>query len=240
MKKIYFIAGMVILLSSVTVFTSRLLHKKEILPRPYETLILDREEEHDLGGKLEWIEQMHRTAPGDNWRLMDQQYRFSRQAKRASDTLPIYGKWRELGSKNQAGRTVYVLYDQANNEMYVASDGGQIWKGYIGAENWHSITDHIKIPAIRFMDILDNSSGSRLLVHSSEWSATGIMFSDDDGQSWSMATGLENVSSWGFIKRTVIKKDEARTIYCVSKEFDTNLWMVVSRIYRSDDHGESF
>ena len=101
------------------------------LPLPYETIILDYEEDENRHlEKEKWMEMMHRSAPGDNWRNMDQQYRLqaSLQKKQSGD-LPIYGKWRELGSNNQAGRTVYTHYDSDTEYMYTASDGGRSGKG---------------------------------------------------------------------------------------------------------------
>ena len=131
---------------------------------------------------------------------------------------------RELGSNNQAGRTVYTYYDNTTDELYTAADGGQIWKGNIGSENWHSINDHIKISAIRYMTKFYEASFTRLLVHSGGWNKVGIMYSDDDGESWELASGLDNIVSWGFIKRAVVQTNTQHSIYIVAQEWDYSAW----------------
>lgn len=211
------------------------------LPAPYETIIVDEEDDDNYIKKQAWIEMIHLSAPEDNWRQMDQTFRINAiPTKKGTNELPVYGKWRELGSNNQAGRTVYTWFDTITEEVYTAADGGQIWKGEIGIENWHSINDHFKIPAIRFLTKFNESNFTRLLVHSSEWNSIGIMHSDDNGQNWTLASGLDNIVGWGFIKRTVVQNGLENVVYCLSQEWDNSLWQAVSCIYRSLDYGSSF
>lgn len=214
---------------------------KKQMPLPFETIIVDGEGNEDYTKKQEWIETMHRSAPEDNWRQMDQSYRLNSQSqKQATKELPIYGNWRELGSNNQAGRTVYTYIDKPNWEAYTAADGGQIWKGEIGADNWHSINDHFKIPAIRFITEFNEPEFERLLVHSSQYNVIGIMYSDDDGQQWTLSTGLESIINWGYIKRTVIQNNNSNAIYCLSQEWDYGAGHAISKVYKSIDFGTSF
>lgn len=223
-------------------FYSKPVPKEKIIqPPPIETIIVEKEDSDHHQLKQEWIEEMHRSAPEDNWRLMDQMYRAGNQVmKKSTNELPVYGKWKELGSNNQAGRTVYTWYDTASEEVYTAADGGQIWKGIAGEDNWQSINDHFRIPAIRFMNKLITPDYTRLLVHSSVYNTIGIMYSDDDGQNWTLASGLDNIASWGYIKRTIVQKSDPKIIYCVAQEWDYNAWEAVSKIYKSEDLGESF
>lgn len=211
------------------------------LPVPFETIIMEGEDDNKHIKKQEWLEMMHRSAPEDNWRSMDQLYRMNSLAGyKGSAELPLYGKWRELGSNNLAGRTVYTYLDIATEEIYTAADGGQIWKGEIGSDNWVSLNDPVKIPAIRFLTKFVESDFSRLLVHSEAFNTVGIMYSDDDGQTWTLANGLGDVANWGFIKRTVVQNNSNKTVYCTSLEWDYDAWQVVSCIYKSVDLGESF
>ena len=212
------------------------------MPLPYETIVLDYEEDESKHlEKEKWIETMHRSAPDDNWRNMDQQHRLQAASqKKQSGDLPIYGKWRELGSNNQAGRTVYTYFDPETEDMYTASDGGQVWKGEIGADNWVPLNDHFKIPRIRFVTKIGTGNNTRLLVQSSAWNIAGIFFSDDDGLSWAMGEGLDNIIDWGFIKRTVVKNDPGKTVYCIAQEWDYSAWQALSAIYKTNDLGISF
>ena len=216
-------------------------NKDKLLPIPFETIIIDNEDDNNHIKKQKWIEEMHRSAPEDNWRYIDQLFRVNNQPEnRGNKDLPIYGKWHELGSNNQAGRTVYTYFDKIADEMYVAADGGQIWIGNIGVENWYSINDHFKIPAIRFIKKFYEPNYTRLLVHSAAWNTVGMMFSDDEGQNWTLSTGLESIVSWGFVKRTVIQNSADKAIYCISSEWDYDAWHAISCIYKSMDLGETF
>lgn len=211
------------------------------LPAPFETIIIDKDEDEKHYQKFQWIEEIHRSAPGDNWRQMDLLYRKQRlDSKSTGNPLPIYGKWREIGSNNMAGRTVCSYYDSISEKLYVAADGGQIWKGDIGLENWESLNDHFKISAIRFIKIISHNNGTRLLVGSSQWNVVGFMYSDDDGVNWTLASGLESIVSWGYTRRVVMCNDPSQTIYLLSQEWDYTNWHSMSKIYKSTDLGQSF
>ncbi len=211
-------------------------------PPPIETIVVDREEKHHK--KLEWIEQMHNSAPEDNWRRMDMEHRLKHASERLkredSRNDILYGKWKELGSNNQAGRTLVADYDAETNEIYLASDGGQIWKGQPGADNWQSITDHLKIPSIHFLKRIDFNGADRLLVGSGRWNIPGLLFSDDAGQNWQVAAGLENMESWGYIRRVVMKNHPAEGIWVLCMEWDYTNWNAMSQVYVSYNLGESF
>ena len=173
---------------------------------------------------------------------MDMDFRLDRsksdqQKKRNED---VYGKWSEIGSNNQAGRTLVAEFDTVENSLYVASDGGQIWKVGMDEENWTSLTDHLRIPAIHFLRNLHLRDMDRLLVGSGMWGNPGVMYSDDEGMTWEQATGLENIVSWGYIRRTVMSENPENGIYLLAQEWDSDLWMAVSKIYVSYDNGESF
>ncbi len=59
-------------------------------------------------------------------------------------------------------------------------------------------------------------------------------------KNWMLAEGLEGVADWGFVKRTVVKPNDEKTIYCICQEWDDGAWHAVSRLYKSTDLGESF
>ena len=233
--------GLIAILTTIPWLLDNISNQQK-LPPPIETIIVDREEHHDK--KLEWIEQMHRSAPEDNWRKMDMDYRLAHAPEKFNNSQAknetLYGKWKELGSNNLAGRTLVSDYDTETNEIYVASDGGQIWKGQAGADNWQSITDHIKIPSIHFLKNIGHNGGHRLLVGSGRWNISGFLFSDDDGQTWQVATGLENMESWGYVRRVIMKNDPLEGIYALCLEWDYVHWNAMSQVYVSYDKGESF
>lgn len=209
------------------------------LPLPFETVIVDDDEAQKQVDRLAWIESMHKAAPGVNWRRMDEDHR--RRARRnGPDTLPVYGKWRELGSNNQAGRTHTAYFDTISGQVWMAVSGGQIWRGTIGEEDWEPVNDHLKITGIHFIRRFHDQDGIRLAVASDRWNVPGFLFSDDEGHTWDHATGLETVEDWGFIRRAVMLDDTSRSIYLVAQEWDYVNWQSMSRIYKSVDMGTSF
>jgi len=100
-------------------------------PAPVDTIIVDGEDEAHFEKKKEWFDAMHRTAPGDNWKAMDIEYRHER-SNGFKKTGAISGTWSEVGSNNLAGRTHLADYDQETGEVYLLTSGGNIWKGTPG------------------------------------------------------------------------------------------------------------
>lgn len=212
-----------------------------ITPKPSETILV--EEGQKLGNKEEWLEQMHRSAPDVDWQKKDFDFRLERantEKRFTSRENEIYGQWAEVGSNNQAGRTLVAELDLEESIVYVASDGGQIWKGGLGTGNWESITDHFRIPAINFIRNIHEENLDRLLIGAGVWGVPGIMFSDDGGSTWEQATGLDGIADWGYIRRVVMKNDPHEGIFLASQEWDYDLWQAMSSIYVSYDLGESF
>jgi PKD repeat protein/photosystem II stability/assembly factor-like uncharacterized protein len=218
--------------------------QKRFFPSPAGTLIIGEGEHKEFfEWKEQWIESMHNAAPGVNWRLMDQQARSSlvRSPFRAAGReLPVPAYWKEVGSNNLAGRTLLAEYDPGSEQIYVASDGGQIWKGTIGGDDWISLNDHFHLTGIHFLRRIEYDQGYRLMVCSGNWNITGFMFSDDDGLTWQESNGLNNITNWGFVKRAVIRNDADRTIYLLSQEWDYTHWNAITRIYVSTDQGGNF
>lgn len=210
-------------------------------PPPISTIIVDEDEQYER--REAFIEQIHSSAPGENWRMMDLNFRLNRvnnKELRKHNPNPIFGKWNEIGSNNQAGRTLVADYDRISNQLYVAASGGQIWKSTLGAGDWSSLNDQFKIPSIQFLKNLPLENNDRLIIGSGIRNNTGIMYSDDEGKSWKKAKGLESIHSWGRIKRTVMKNDPTQGIYVLALQWDFVNSTPMSRLYVSHDMGENF
>ncbi len=242
MKRNLFLSllGSILILSIFAlIFPSLKINKK--LPSPIETRIVQEDEAGRQSEKLQWIEQMHRAAPGENWRSKDFNYRMQQaNGGRQNRQTPIYGMWREVGSDNQAGRTLFAYYDQSTDNVYVASDGGQIWKGPIGTSNWQSINDNFRIGSIHFIRKVDAFGGKRLLIGSGMRGAPGFLYTSDEGNTWHTANGLDNIVSWGYIKRVIIPDTVSNTIYLLAQEWDNINWSAMTGLYKSTDLGSSF
>ena len=77
--------GIIVILLGVSVFLVLNPAKNSVkMPPPRETIVLDRQETVDYHKRRElWIEEMHAASPEINWRLMDQETRNAKAARKA-------------------------------------------------------------------------------------------------------------------------------------------------------------
>ena len=193
--------------------------------------------------RKEWINNMHRSHPDDNWRLMDKISR-SKNIKQVTGlrekaligsqlssnyveqiSRDIEGEWHERGSNNLAGRIRTADIDFANNTIYCASSGGNIWKGNLEGDNWQSLNDYMQILGITFLRIISIGSNQRLLIGSE---TNGFYYSDNDCLTLTEANGLGDNS----VKRFVMQNG-TNHIYALVNDYPR-------AIYKSTDLGESF
>ncbi len=212
-----------------------------------------RQKEGRGQGKLRraFIENMHRAAPGDNWRLMDESVRMERGRERAFllrqpgsrsqewDTIGggvLIGKWKEVGSFNTAGRMWAAEMDYATNTLYTFSQGGNLWRSDPQGANWRVLNDHFNQQSALFLRKLED----RLLVGVDGWGRQGFFWTTDEGITWHNTSGLENVVSWGNIRDVHMLNNESRTLFLLTLEWDYQNWNAITCLYRSDNLGASF
>jgi len=220
--------------------------KKEILPQPKDVAFSEGHEEGEWIDKLNWIEGMHKCDSNVNWRAINyhnkyNQYLVNLQNKSKSNVISIAdgeltGEWRETGSNNLAGRTHLVEIDQTVDSIYCASSGGNIWKADKEGNGWYVLNDDFQIDDIRMLRKVND----RLLVASGGWGVPGFYYSDDDGHTWTAATGLSNIADWGYVIKSVVLNNTQNTIYLLAMEWDYGDWEKTTSIYVSTDMGESF
>lgn len=216
------------------------------MPKPTDTIVNNTQDEGE-GNTLErqlWIEGMHRTAPGQNWREIERQNRVQKlnesSLSRDNGTVILgdslyFGEWEEKGSNNQAGSVIAVNYLQEENKIYTISAGGTLWKGELDGSNWEVINEAFVFDSndLEFLDLQDG--GKRMILSI----ARIPHYSDDMGQTWTPAQGI--TSSGDFWSRTAnfetIKLDDGSTrMYCLSK-FD--FWSNI-KLFVSEDLGETY
>ncbi len=219
-------------------------------PEPTESRMGQRGEEGENADREAFFASMHKAAPGTNWRKRDADLRYVLMQERALrydqritggmyDTLAggaVIGKWDEIGSFNTAGRLWATEVDFAEDVVYAFSDGGNLWKGDLDGNNWNVINDHFKIGGSHFLRKVDD----RLIVGTSQWGVQGIFYTEDEGINWTMTTGLENVSAWGYVMDVELLNDAAHTMYVLAYEWDYTNWWDIVTLYRSSDLGASF
>ena len=154
-------------------------------PTPTEYIEKKNNKKKFKNSRKKWIENMHRAAPGDNWREIDRENRKIKtdivrekrnvllQNNKLDDLLDnfeviisrdIEGSWIERGSNNLAGRIRTADIDFSENIIYCASSGGNIWKGTLEGQNWESLNDYMQILGVTFLRIVDTENGKRLLI----------------------------------------------------------------------------
>ena len=232
-------------------------HSETASPSPTEIAPLQKDPAFKKDRKA-WMEQMHRAAPGTDWRAMDNQVRQEkakrrfkqvrqRQLQRGGQVLDtvangqVAGHWREIGSNNQAGRTIFADYDPATNEVFVASEGGSIWQGNIFGSNWTVKNDLMRISGINSLKIIYHGGQRRLLVSQSNTRNGRHLYSEDDGLTWTVSSGFDTAYTWGGIRRTIVTTLLGQPqIYTLIEEWDPVDWEGTMAVYASSDGGTSF
>ncbi len=203
-----------------------------------------------------YIEQMHRAAPDIDWKKKDAQTRKKKFLKKQnliksgkhlkSGTTGnfadgnIIGAWHERGSNNLAGRMMVTDYDHETENIYCASAGGMIWKSDLNGNNWQSLNDITRFKDIKSLRVLKLDNTTRILVFHSDKYRNFVSYSDDEGETWNDANGLDIVKEWGTIKRGIVLNDNDNTVYVLAGEWDWTNWKAVSVLYKSVDGGENF
>ncbi len=216
---------------------------------------LIREHDPELKqGRIEWIDQMHRTAPGVDWRILEAEQRYSKnkareeRIKMLKNNHPsimgneeiiadgrIKGFWQERGSSNQSGRIMTADIDFESNYIYAISAGGNVWRGTIEGRNWQCLNDRQKFEG-NMIRIMRFDGKKRILVSSNRT----VLYSDDEGNTWNEADGFDNLKRWGSVKRAVVANDGNETIYLLAHEWDYDEWKARKSVYISRNRGETF
>lgn len=196
----------------------------------------------------EFFESLHVVPPGMNWRIVNQHVRdarITRMSARKSesmlaDTPRMGGRWREIGSINQAGRIVAVEYDEATDRVWVGGDGGTVWVGNTQGDSWKILNETQRIQYPRLIKNIIMTDGSERLVVVS--SSPRAYIQNEGDTLFSQARGLEEMQRWGSFFRVVSCKRSGRLeIIGVGNEWDYGPeWRARGVVYRSLDSGASF
>lgn len=204
-------------------------------------------EEHEQD-RAAFFAMMHRSAPGTDYRKMDaillkkkMMQRKDRSGFRSDDwdTLAngyAIGAWNEVGSYNVAGRIWATDIDFASDKVYACSDGGNVWKGNLDGSSWEILNENFKIANTCFL----RKEGSRLITVTQQWNTQGVFYTDDEGLSFTEATGLENVALYGYVFDAAMMNDSLHTMYVLAYNWDYDSWNGQISLFRSADMGTSF
>lgn len=221
------------------------------LPAPVDSAPGERSDYQQR--RREWVETLHRAAPGVDWRAQDAEYRRGALAARMQEvamlrsagagpevalrvrTRAVSGQWVERGSGNIAGRTLGTEFDVSANRLNVLSHGGNLWRADRTLLNWTSPADGASFTPRGTYGFLERLTGpERLLVLSD--APSGVWRSDDGGATWQAATGFATSNFW--YATDFAARDPAGTeVYALRNEFSTSFR---PRLYASTNRGSSF
>ena len=209
--------------------------------------------------RQQWIDQMNRIEPDLDWRIIQSEILNAKSIYRQDKLIQmlehknyeqiladeetiadgiIRGKWIERGSKNQAGRIHTADIDFQRNIIIAASSGGNIWQGTLNGKNWQCLNDRMNFYDIRTVKFLKKTQQNRIIVVRN--SPASVVYSDNNGELWETAKGLEIPANWGWMKRGAVLDNEKNTTFILVQEFDYDLWQPLTSIYISNDFCESF
>lgn len=192
----------------------------------------------------EFYESLHVVPPGMNWRVINEAVRDQRFERAQSQRMPVaddvVGRWKEVGSVNQAGRVVAVEYDHSTGRVWLAGAGGTIWSGDTTGRSWTCHTDARRIEDPQYLRLVRRPDASEVLVVVSR--ACRVWMLDLTKRTWSQATGLTEMQRWGaFTNALACTRDGRLEIHAVGNEWDHSAaWKARNVWYRSIDSGKSF
>ncbi|MEM8907397.1 MAG: sialidase family protein, partial [Bacteroidota bacterium] len=246
MKKILFTFSLVVLFAGSILWRSS--NSPAPLPAPTDGTIVkeNAEEEGNQNLREAWFERMHRTAPEDDWRQLEYQNQMDRHLERRAARNPfsgqesgieiladgyLEGEWKERGSKNQAGSVFETLYDEINDQVYLISAGGSLWKSPRDGSNWQVVNQDLRFDngLLRYLQ-MDNHRRMIALIRQFPH------YSDDDGLTWTPAEGIPVADSWARSTWIQIMEDDQQSIFLLSRP---DFWTPF-KVYHSTDQGETF
>ncbi len=203
-------------------------------PLPTEHRLDKGSEGRNKADRKQWLAQMHRTAPGTDWRALEQsngkqqqELRIENLAAKGRDDASV---WTETGSRNQAGRMHAVALSADGDSLYGGSSRGGVWKGSLTGENWRPLSDNLYGGA-HGLAVAGGTGGTPEIITAITDGGL-VNFSSDGGQNWYFPSGLP--SSINEAKRVAHDPSDPNRIYLMLRPAYTMV------LYVSIDAGRSY
>lgn len=191
--------------------------------------IQENAEEENQEKRRQWMEEMHRAAPGVDWRAIERENAAEATDRKDQARLgraASTGNWTEVGSRDQAGNVLTITPTDDMTTLYAGSALGGVFRAGIDGSNWIAISDHI-YGGVSHLVAIPNAPGDEILVRVSGGT---ILRSTDLGNTWHTPTGLSGMTE---SKRLLMLDDANHTLYLIARNSG---W----KLYRSVDQGTSF
>ncbi len=194
-----------------------------------------------------WLEEMHRTAPGVDWREIERANQARQLAKRNAmrAQLALGGgpaatshSWEEVGSRNQAGHTrcAAVGPDRGGQRwLYVGSAGGGLWRSPEDGSAWEPLSDALFGGVDEVLVLAPANLNDEDIILQRR--GTQLYRSDDAGLTWTVPTGLDAVVE---MRRMVTLPDGNQTVLLYGRADVGTGGTPRTAIYASTDLGQTF
>lgn len=212
-----------------------------VASEPFQPAPTENPRDHDesmqrQSDRERWIEEMHRTAPGVDWRAIErrnQEAQLDKRNRMASGMLPAGShSWEEVGSRNQAGHTRCAALGASRSGerfLYVGSAGGGTWRSPDDGSDWQPISDSIHGGVDELVVLEPANLNDEDIVLQRQ--GTSIHRSDDGGLTWFTPSGLAGISE---IHRMLVLPDAGQTILLYGRDG------TLGELWASVDEGQSF
>lgn len=208
------------------------------LPPPTEHRLGEGVERDNKSARKRWFQELHRAAPGVDWKAIERDNGLVEMARRNSLAasgvqLLSSGPWSEVGSKNQAGRMMCATLSPDGSKVYAGSALGGVWRGNYGGTAWTPLGDNLYGGVHEVLALPGEHPGEPDVLAIAN-SSVGLRVTRDQGQTWELPAGLNGVTS---VRELRSFADAQRTIVVWAQ---TNLAGNVPALFASTDYGRSF
>ena len=196
-------------------------------PLPTEHRLDTDAEKNNRAGRKQYIADMHRAAPGVDWKAIERENGLALQAHRENDRET--DKWNEIGSRNLSGRMHCAAISVAGDSLYAGSDRGGLWKADLWGNGWRPLSDDIW-GGVHYGVVAAGVDPEVVTIQSA---SEVMLYTEDMGDTWQMPTGFEgNVTTCKRIVRDVATTDRVYALVAIQGGG--------TQLYRSDDAGRSY
>ncbi len=207
------------------------------LPVPTEHRLDAAAEARNKSRRRAWIDEMHRTAPGVNWRAFEKANGQREQARRnaigARRMTASGAAWQEIGSRNQAGRMHCAALSPDGETLYAGSALGGVWRRPWLGGAWEPLGDNLYGGAHELLILPGENDGDPdVLVAMTDGGLVHV--TRDEGLTWETPSGIGDL--W-WIRGVGVLDDMARTILIYARGPSTGY---DPTILASTDYGRTF
>lgn len=197
--------------------------------------------------KLKYLDELYDAGPNvdiQELRFKNQENLKELKQKNASKSNVfangnLTGEWFERGPNNEAGDLQDFDYDPVTDDIYAISVVGHLWKGNLDKRKWTLLNDQIRFNNNFFEHVkLPNGNDRILALYGSGEDAKKVRYSDDQGATWTIASGFDFYDHYGKGIR-LFELSDGTLVYLVFTWIE-NPWGAGYELYHSTDSGATF